>query len=72
MELHHQLLPRLAGEALLLGQGAMPYRRGSLPHAPTPVNTELAASRQRSRKDAMSRRSIYRPGSGNGANPNCA
>jgi hypothetical protein len=31
MELHHQLLPRLAGEALLLGQGAMPYRRGSVP-----------------------------------------
>ncbi len=31
MELHHQLLPRLAGEALLLGQGAMPYRSGSLP-----------------------------------------
>ncbi len=23
MELHHQLLPRLAGEALLLGQGAV-------------------------------------------------
>lgn len=30
MELHHQLLPRLAGEALLLGQGAMPHRRGSV------------------------------------------
>ena len=31
MELHHQLLPRLAGEALLLGQGAMRYRLRSLP-----------------------------------------
>ncbi len=31
MELHHQMLPRLAGEALLLGQGAKPYRSGSLP-----------------------------------------
>jgi hypothetical protein len=39
MELHHQLLPRLAGEALLLGQGAKPYRRGSLPHTLEPVNT---------------------------------
>jgi hypothetical protein len=37
MELHHQLLPRLAGEALLLGQGAMPYRRGSVPHRWHPV-----------------------------------
>jgi hypothetical protein len=31
VELHHQVLPRLAGEALLLGQGAMPYRSGSVP-----------------------------------------
>lgn len=45
MELHHQLLPRLAGEALLLGQGATSYRSGSLPYDFTPVKSPAIAMR---------------------------
>jgi hypothetical protein len=41
VELHHQVLPRLAGEALLLGQGAIPYRGRSVPYAFDAVNTRF-------------------------------
>jgi hypothetical protein len=69
VELHHQLLPRLAGEALLLGQGAMPYRRGSVPQCRPPVKRATRAHGI-SRYAVMSLFSMYPAGSFRPSKPN--